>query len=245
MADGMDLKAVAGKGRSRKILVGVGAVALGYVAYRWWTNRATATPVGVTGDVGAPVDASGVVGAGGVSGNVQYAGTTQDTRTEPKPGSFANDAEWTQYAAEKLAAGGGRSLDAIYTALGDYLAGRPLSEAEASTVTAAWAVAGDPPSGHKPIIKQIGEVTLTAPGGLKATGVGRTSVDLAWNKVDGAAFYFVYRDGLGANVGGTSQTTKRIDGLTPGAKHTFQVLASTANGKNGPKSGSITVTTKK
>ena len=245
MAD--DLKAVvSGGGRQRRILIGVAVVAAGYVGYRWWVSRSTSSSsdVPVTGDVGAPVDASGVVGAGGVSGNVQYAGTTQDTRGEPRPGNFANDAEWTQYAAEKLSAGG-RPLDLIYSALGDYLAGRGLDDTEATIVTSALGVAGDPPSGHKPIIKQVGEVTLAAPSGLHATGVGRTSVDLAWNKVDGAVTYFVYRDTIGSNVGATTQLSKRVDGLTPGAKHTFRVLASTATGKNGPKSGAITVTTKK
>lgn len=239
-----DVKALARAPRSKKIVVGVVVVGVGYLTYRWWANRSAGDEVPVTGDVGAPVDASGVVGAP-ASGNVQYAGTTTDTRGEPKPGNFANDAEWTQYAADKLSTGGTRSVDAVYSALGDYLAGRPLDETEASIVTSAWAVAGDPPSGHKPIIKQIGEVSLTAPTGLRTTGVGRTSVDLSWDAVSGASLYVVYRDTLGSNVGATSALSKRVDGLTPGTTHTFQVLASTATGKSGPKSAKISVTTKK
>lgn len=239
-----DVKALAKSPRSKKIVVGVVVVGGGYLAYRWWANRSAGDAVPVTGDVGVPVDASGVVGAP-ASGNVQYAGSTTDTRGEPKPGNFANDAEWTQYAAEKLSTGGTRSVDAVYSALGDYLAERPLDETESSIVTSAWAVAGDPPSGHKPIIKQIGEVSLTAPTGLKAANVTRTTVDLSWAPVPGAAFYFVWNSTSGANIGGTSQTSKTVGSLKPGTAYKFAVGGATANGKNGPRSGYISVTTKK
>lgn len=237
-----DLKAAVKDPKSKRILIVVALGAAGYVGWRWWSNRTAATGTPATVDVGAPVDASGVVGAP-ASGNVQYAGTVTDNTRTPGPGNFRNDAEWTQYAADKLATT--RPVDTVYSALGDYLAGRPLSDAEADIVRSAIAVAGEPPSGHKPLVAQVGTITLTAPGGVAVYAFDRTWADLRWNGVSGAITYNVYRDGLASPVASSSSGHTRVHGLTPGHTHHLQVAGVTATGKPGPKSATVSVTTKK
>lgn len=237
-------------GRVKKVYVwaAIGAVGL-FVGWRYYqaakAPKDAATPV--TGDVGAPVDPSGVVGAP-ASGNVQYAGTTTDatgTQGEPRPGNFSNNAQWTDYAINKLVEQG-RPAASVGSALGDYLAKRPLDQSEEGIVVAALAVAGEPPvGGPYPIVRQVGTVTLTAPTGLKTTSVAKTSAWLTFNTVPGAAIYYVFRSGITENVGGSRDNKIQVTGLTPGKSYKFAVAAAATTGKLGPKSSYITVTTKK
>lgn len=230
------------KGR-RGIVLAVVVAGGGYVAWRWWQARSAPAGPPVTGDVGAPVDASGIIGAPGGGGNVQYAGTTQDNTDQNK---INTNEQWSAVAVERLSATGGFNAASVYTALGDFLARRPLTQAEQNIVRAAIAAAGQPPvGGPYSIIEQVGPVTLTAPTGLKAAAVGKTSVDLTFSPVTGAAFYYLYRGGVKDNVSGSRDTKMTASGLKPGTSYSFQVAAAATTGKLGPKSAPLKITTKK
>lgn len=232
-------------GKVKKVYFwGVLAVVGLYVGWRWYgANAGEAADVTYeTGDVGDGIDASGVVGAGGASGNVQYAGTTPTDGTDAD--TIDTNAEWTNTAVEILA-NSGRDPAAVQAALGEFLAHRPLDEAEASIARAAMAVAGEPPTGGPwTIIAQVGEVSLTAPSNLRASGTTGTSTTLAYSPVNGAASYSAYRDDLGGVVVGTGVGPSiQIGGLTPNKTYRFSVAARTTTGKTGPKSSATTVKT--
>lgn len=224
--------------------IGLGGATL-FVGWRYWQARgASSSPAPtVTGDIGAPLEASGVVGAGGGPGNVQYAGTVQDNTS---PGTIHTNAEWTAAAVDRLTNTGGWAASAVYASLGDFLARRPLTDGEQQIVRAAIAAAGPPPEGGPyEVIPMVGPVTFTAPTGLKATNVGKTSIDVAWNPVTGAPLYYVYVAGRG-DPAGSRDTKATISGLSAGHTYKIQVAAvATGNGKIGPKSSTLSVTTKK
>lgn len=236
---------LAGKFKGRRGLVALVVLAgAGYVGWRYWTaSRQAASGPPVTGDVGAPVDASGIVGAGGGAGNIQYAGSTQDMTD---PNKINTNVQWTAAAVERLSATGGFDSAAVYVALGDFLARRPLTQAEQNIVRAAIAAAGPPPEGGPyTIIEQVGPVTLTAPTGLKATAVGKTTITIEFKPVTGAAMYYLYRDGVTGNISGSRNTTIVASGLSAGKTYKLSVAAAATTGKVGPRSATISVTTKK
>jgi poly(hydroxyalkanoate) depolymerase family esterase len=82
---------------------------------------------------------------------------------------------------------------------------------------------------------------LPAPAGLTVTGSGDTSIALAWQAVDGASDYAVYRDGtrvatpLGPSFTDTS--------LAAGSTHAYRVAARDAAGTEGTRSAQITAST--
>jgi len=214
-----------------------------YVGWRWYSASASSASdvTYETGDVGDGIDASGVVGAGGASGNVQYAGGTTDGTDAD---TIDTNGEWTNTAVEILS-NAGRDAGTVQAALGEFLARRPLDEAEASIARSAMAVAGEPPVGRPwTIIAQVGEVSLTAPSNLRATGTTGSSTTLAFSPVNGAASYSAYRDDLGGVVVGTGVGPSiQIGGLTPNKTYRFSVAARTTTGKAGPKSSATTVKT--
>lgn len=235
---------VAGRFKGRRGLVLIVVIAgAGYIGWQWWSARgAAAAGPPVTGDIGSPLEASGIVGAP-ASGNTQYAGTTTDGTNGQ---AITTNAQWTAAAVERLSASGGFETGAVYAALGDFLARRPLSTSEQIIVRAAVAAAGQPPvGGPYAVIEQVGPVTLHAPTGLKAVAVGKTSVDVTFNPVTGATFYYLYRAGVVDNISGSRDTKMTASGLKPGTSYTLQVAAAATTGKLGPKSSSIKVTTKK
>lgn len=230
-------------GKVRKTWVWAGLAAAGlYIGWRYYqAAKAPDTPTAPeTSDVGAPVDPSGVVGAGGVSGNTQYAGTTTNTGDVID----TND-KWVAKAVDRLGAAG-MDPAAVYVALGDYLARKPLDDKEQSFVSAAVAAAGPPPvGGPYAIIPQIGAVTLTAPTGLRMVSVERDRATLSWDAVPGAQFYHVWRVGVWDPVFAAKTTSATVTGLKPATRYEFVVAADTLTGKLGPKSGRLKVTTKK
>lgn len=217
------------------------AVVGGFVGWRYY--QAARSPadesVPTTVGVGEPIDASGVVGSA-VSGNVQYAGTTTTGDSE----AITSNDQWTAKAANALGSAGFDSV-AVYTALGHFLARRPLDDREQSIVAAAIAAAGQPPvGGPYSIIPQTGPVTLAAPTGLAASSVGKVSAHLAWAPVSGAASYRVIGS-PGPYMKDVTGTTTSVHGLRPGTTYTFQVAGNTPAGKPGPASSPAKFTTKK
>ena len=218
------------------------AVAGGFVVWKWYTaSKSADSEVSYTTDYVSEPLPTGGAGAAGGSGNVQYAGSTTDNTSDDV---IDTNAEWTNRAAELLS-NAGYDPATVYSALGDYLAQAPLTSSEQTIVRAALAAVGNPPTGGPYVIKeQVGEVTLTAPAGLKATTTTFNSVTLSWSSVTGAGGYYVYRSGMTSNPIQVSGTTATIVGLEPNTTYTFQVAAYTTTGKAGPKSSSVSAKTK-
>lgn len=86
-----------------------------------------------------------------------------------------------------------------------------------------------------------GEQGLPAPTGLKVTGVTSGGASLAWNAVEGAASYAVYRDG--AKVATTATTSFADTGLAPGTTYRWTVAAVSPSGTVGAVSSPVTATT--
>ena len=230
-------------GKVKKVYVwGAIGVVGAYVAWRWYSvGAADSGEAEYTTDYVGDTIATGGAGAAGGSGNVQYAGSTTDGTSADV---IDTNAEWSQKAAELLS-NAGYNPASVYAALGDYLAGAPLTTSEQTIVRAALAAVGNPPVGGPYVIKeQVGQVNLKAPTGLKVTAVTGTSVSLSWVKVEGASWYRVYRDGVAQNVGGTDTTTITIGGLEPNKEYRFRVRADTTTGKSGPYSAKVTAKTK-
>lgn len=232
---------------NKKVLFGIGGGALLYVGYAYYKNMA--------GD--AAVDDGSVTDPGyedpgtipGVSGAIQddngY-GSGGSSETSPDSYGFngTTNAQWTQYAVAQLSQQEKWSLSDIYTALGNYLAGKPLTTLQQSIVQAAIAVAGNPPVGY-PVVVPGGNTDITiAPTGLKADGKTSTTVHLNWSPVSGAAGYNVYRSDTGNTVvGAGSSSAATIAGLRANTSYSFRVAARSSSGKVGPTSSSVSVRT--
>ena len=231
-----------GKIPRKWLWIGLGSAGL-FVGWRYWQARGTSTAPAVTGDVGAPVDPSGVIGAP-ASGNVQYAGTVQDNTS---PGTIHTNAEWTAAAVEKLTNTGGWAASAVYASLGDFLARRPLSDGEQQIVRSAIAAVGPPPEGGPyEVIPAVGAVELSQVTGVKALAVEKTSITVGWTAVKGVQFYYVYVAGRGGDPIGSRDTKAVVGSLKPGTTYKIQVAAAaTGTGKIGPRSSTLSVTTKK
>jgi chitodextrinase len=83
----------------------------------------------------------------------------------------------------------------------------------------------------------------TAPGSVRTTGTGQTSISVAWNAstdLNGVSGYTLYRNG--AAVASTQGTTYGFTGLTCGTSYTLAVDASDAAGNRSTKS-TLTATT--
>ncbi len=231
---------------NKKVLAGVGVAAAGFVGWRYYQSRKDAAAAaadttdttdpgfqdpGVLPSVSGAVDGSGLFGDGT---------TTVPTSTDYGFTGTTND-QWTQYVATQLSQSDQWSYTDILTALGAYLAGRPLSAIQQQIVQAAIAIGGHPPVGN-PVVVSGGNTPITvAPTGVVATGSTSSTVTLSWQPVAGAAQYRVYRSGVANNVGGTNDATTHITigGLSPNTSYTFYVAAETGNGVLGPRSAGV------
>ncbi len=82
---------------------------------------------------------------------------------------------------------------------------------------------------------------LPAPTGLSMTGVTDTTISLAWNAVDGAADYAVFRDGTQIATAAAAQVTDT--GLAAGTGHTYTVAARDNTGRAGARSAAVAAST--
>lgn len=230
-------------------LLAIAVPAAGYVAWRWW--QSSAAYGGAAEDVqvdpgfedggtlpsvdGAIRDDNGYGLPGGSGGGSSpttddfgFTGTTND--------------QWTQYAAIQLTQADRWSYQTIVTALGQYLARRPLSDAQVDIVQAAIAVAGYPPQGSYTVIRAGGNVPITvAPSGLRAVATGSGTVRLSWSAVAGAEEYEVLRGG--SVVGSPEGTTYTDTGLKPATTYTYTVRAVSLGGEPGPQSAAASAKT--
>lgn len=229
----------------KPIVVAVGGVGAAFVLYMYYRNW---SGVGVddTGDeaVDPGYDDPGILPAvsGAVSSDNSYGIDDGDTSTGTS-GITTNDA-WTRYAVAQLQQSDKWSYSDITTALGNYLANKPLSSSAQEIVQAAIAVAGYPPVGSHTIISG-GDTSITvAPTGLRLVEATTTTVKMAWNSVAGATGYRMYRSGVSQVVGVATGTSGEIGGLTTNQDYQIQVAAFTASGAIGPKSAAVKVHTK-
>lgn len=244
MAENIDIPKV-GKVQKKYVFGAIGVVAA-YVGWRYYqANQASSSSITtVTPDVNnSDVSASGVIG-GEASGNVQYAGTV----TNGTGNTILTNAQWTEDAVQKLTGTGGWDSASVYSALGDYLTAKPLTQTEQSIVRAAIAASGKPPVGTFDIIESTGDIVLPAPTGIHLLEpASSSSVHLGWNSVPNAAHYNLYRGDTGGIImgGATSPTATSgiISGLQPNTSYTATVAAVSTLGKVGTKSVPITFKT--
>lgn len=228
----------------KRVLIGVGGAAALFVGYKWYQSRNAAAYDPAAAAVDPGMEDPGVLPSvsGAVKDNNGYGladGTSSGTDSYGFHGK--TNSEWTQYAANQLSqAGDTWSYGTIVTALGQFIANKPLTTSQQQIVQAALAVAGYPPEGSHVVIPG-GDTSITvAPTGLKVTSTTTTTAKLSWNAVAGASGYRIYRMGVSQVAGVANSNTGEVGGLTPNTSYSFQVAAFTGSGQIGPKSSSAT-----
>jgi len=231
----------------KAVVIPIGAAAVAYVGYRYWTaSRTSSYDPEATDTTGTYEDTGTIPGVAGAYSDTNAYGLatgTEPTSTSDYGFTGTTNSQWSQYVTDHLVASETWSYTSIVTALGAFLGNKALSSTEQQIVQSGIALAGNPPEGTHAIIPG-GDVAITvAPTGLKATQVTTKSVYLSWSPVPGATGYRVYREGVAQNVHASADTTGYVGGLEPGTKYTFTVAAVGAGSAVGPKSSGLTVST--
>lgn len=213
--------------------VGAGDVATDPAGNVGVIDPATGFVYGSTQDVAALQAGAGAYdntgGTGGLSG--YYYGSGGGQTSAPGPGNFADNAEWEQYAIAYITGTLGGNPAATGTALGLYLAGKPIDPTQANIVDEATGVAGLPPvagAGGDP--PGIVTTTTTPPTPGTPSGLSVTPhagfADFGWGAVKGAKSYELSVTGAGGKGTGTSsvdttETGNHAEGvkLQPGKYH--------------------------
>jgi hypothetical protein len=204
------------------------------------------TATGSGGLVGS--DSSSFVG-GQIIGYDQYGNPIYSGGpTQSGPGSYTNNAQWTQAASASLIdADQNTNAETINEALGNYINGRPVTAAQRSIIQQAIAFQGYPPVGG-PNGNPPGIVDSTAtpptiknvthkPGGLRAVNITTKSATLQCTSLQNATSYHwrVWEANAAHHVvfDKTSPTTSiPVTGLKPKTSYGWHVAGS-ANGKDG------------
>lgn len=231
---------------NKKVVIGVGVAGAAFLGWRYYQSRqaAAAAPAASTDGTYADdgtlpaVDTSGT--AYGAYGYPDAGTTTTGTVDDYGFTGTTND-QWTQYASTQLEQSASWSYTDILTALGNYLAGRSLTDSQVQIVQAAIAVAGYPPVGNHSIVSGGNTPIIVAPSGVRSTSVTSTSVTLAWNSVPGASGYHLYKNGTA--VGDTGTASGTVTALAAGTSYSLAVAAYDMSGNAGPLSSAITVKT--
>lgn len=230
----------------RKRQVQYGALAIGALAIWWWVrNRSAAAPAAA--DTTAAADSIGTIGAdlgsSSGSGGYYYPGSASSDTTVPG-GGFATNAEW--YAAALSAAvDAGYSNMLAATALGNYLAHRPLTAQEQQVVRVGLGAAGNPPVGSYSIVSAPTPPAPSAPSAprsLYLLSLRKDGATVGWWAAANADRYWVHLDGKYYST--EHGTFKSVNSLRPNTRHTVTVYAINAANKQGPGK-SIVFTTKK
>lgn len=211
-----------------------GAGLAAYVGYAWWTRGGGLAPAPVEE---VPVDEFG---------DERITPTTIDTydvAVDTRTGLIDN-AEWSQFAISHLA-GLGYDSTVVSTAIGRFLARKPLNKVDVDLARQAWAVAGEPPEGRPWTIIEETTPAAVAPGpitGLKIAGKGSDWIAISWDATEGAAGYEVRRDGGGVARKDASMKAHFSTKLPPATSQTFHVRAFNSANNFGPEA-TITGTT--
>jgi hypothetical protein len=229
---------VAGK-IDKRVIIGVGVAAGGYVAYRYYKAHnapAAASPDGSFEDPGVLPGVAGAIKDGNRYGSGD---TTQTSDTS----QVTTNAAWSQLALAQLSQSDRWSYADMAGALGNYLDGQPLSDAQQEIVRAAIAIAGHPPVGSPGIIPGGNTTISIAPTGVAASGVTASSALINFVPVPGARTYNVYRSGAATSSGSSGSSPITLSDLTPNTSYSVTVAAVSASGAVGPKSSPITFKT--
>lgn len=216
-------------------VIAVGGVAGGIVVYAWWRARGHAPTVDAA-EAPEPVDP--FEGSFGTNGGVGAVSGYPDRGSDTTTTAPRTNAEWSQLAAEKLA--DSYDPNVINAALGRFLGRQPLSSLDQEVVRAAIARAGYPPEGSYTVISGGNTDITVAPGGVTARAGGPTYATVSWSAVAGAGTYYVYREGT-ARPTVAKGTSLQWSGLPAGGTVKFAVSAVSASGKEGPRSGWVSV----
>lgn len=224
---------------------GIGGIAVVYIGYRWW--QASSQPAYVPEDPGfaddgtiPPLDSGGI--SSGEGGIPPTSGGGQPPTQSDYGFTGTHNDQWSQYATIQLTQSAQWEYTEIVTALGNYLARRPLTKAQVQIVQAAIAVAGYPPEGTYTVITQGADTPhIVAPGGLHVSSTGQTWITVRWEAVSGADDYNVYANGTYKEHGGNDLVSK-VEGLSPDTAYTISVSAVNGSGLEGPKASVSTRT---
>lgn len=223
---------------NKKVLIPIGVAAAGFIGWRYWIARNTVSdpvdpgmedPGMIPGVIGG-VKPDNSYGSGDQGGNPQQTGGFRGT----------TNSQWTEYVTERLQQSDRWSYTTIVTALGNYLAGKPLSSEQQDIARAAIGLAGNPPVGN-PIVIPGGNTAITvAPTGLAVTAKP-DSLTVTFQPVAGAVTYNGFISGSARAT--SNGTTMTFTGLTPGTSYSVQVAAVSGSGAVGPKSTAISAKT--
>lgn len=231
----------------KRAVIGVGVAAAAYVGYQYFKSRnaaaAAATDTSTTdsqfADGGTIPSVSGAVSPDNSYGS----GGTTAPSTADYGFTGTTNSEWTQYATTQLEQSETWSYTDIVSALGNFIASKPLTSLQQQIVQAAIAVAGYPPVGTHTIIPGGDTPVLVAPTGVKVTPTSTTTVSISWNEVPGAAGYYLYRSGSSVEAGAGLGNHASMGGLQPATTYSFTVAAHSASGKIGPHSSPVSAKT--
>lgn len=255
-------------GVNKHALIAVGAVAAGYIGYRYYQGqKAAATADATATDPGYqdPGTIPAVAGAGssGVGGYGTYAPYGYDANGNPitTPPSSSDygftgttNAQWTQYAATQLEQSGTWSYTDIVTALGEFLANRPMSAVHVQITQAAIAVAGYPPSGSHTVIPAppappaATVPAAKAPTHVHVTTAGKDAFTVAWDGQPMAQYYVYVNGHRSQKLSGTLwDVNSSHAGLTikPNTRYSVSVTAVNQAGKESGHSATISAHTTK
>lgn len=268
-----DVKTPLGEMKKSTVALVAGGLAVvigvGYYRNRKATNAASAGASQIdpaTGYAyGSPEDAAALAAqANYVTPTGGGTSTGGGTQTGTVPGTFTNNAQWTQYAIQQIEAQDGNvDTTKLSEALGLYITGQYADDSHKSLIEQAIAVAGYPPisgsSGYPPGINTTPPVPAGSGGGTptptpthsKSTtveglktlaGAGFSGdIVLDWNDVDGAEYYIVNRDnGVGVDNSWGSSYTSRFN--PSGSTHSFMVKPVFTDGTEGAWSRPVTGT---
>lgn len=164
------------------------------------------------------------------------------------PGSFTSNAAWAQYAEDYMANTLGESATDVGNALGKYITGQPVTDAQVALINQAIAFAGSPPvpgtDGFPPSIRNAPPVPNPPPGPHPGGGNAQnpvkgltvdarfTQADVKWSPSKGATGYRVRLRSWPANkivqeynISGTSVT---FHNLQKRGRYEINVLAQPA-----------------
>jgi len=231
----------------KRIVISVGSAALAYVGYQYFKSRnaATAAADSATTDPGFADGGTIPAVSGAVSSDNSYgssSGTVPPSTTDYGFTGTTNS-EWTQYATTQLEQSDTWSYTDIVSALGNFIAGKPLTTLQQQIVSAAIGLAGYPPVGSHVIVPGGDTPVLVAPTGVKAVATGTTTVRVSWIPVAGITGYYIYHNGASTEIGAGLGDHATVSGLQPNTLYTFYVAAHSPAGKIGPKSSGVAAKT--